>query len=91
MRAGLRKVHQPRVASTLFDGTSDPRPAECLIHSRSYMLEMFSVEHSVLICNTHGKTFAEKVSKKTVRVMSCKKTKMNEKFRATCSWFNDNT
>jgi len=64
MRAGLRKVHQPRVASTLFDGTSDPRPAECLIHSRSYMLEVFSVGQSVLICNTHGKTVAEKVSKK---------------------------
>ena len=71
MRARLRKVHQPRVASTFFDATSDPRPDECLTHNRSYTLEILSVGQRVLICNTRGKTVAEKVSEKTVRVMSC--------------------
>jgi len=41
------------------------------------MLEMFSVWQTVLICNTHGKTVAEKVSEKDCprNVVSKKRTK----------------
>jgi len=57
------------------------------------VLEMFSVGQRVLICNTHGKTVAEKVSEKNCprNVVSKKTYKMEEKFRATRSGFNDNT
>jgi len=55
------------------------------------MLEMLSVGQRVSICNTHGKTVAEKVSEKSCprNVVSKKMYKMEGKFRATRSGFND--